>query len=277
LVLILQAAFLGIIQGLTEFIPISSSGHLVLIPKLFGWNVFVATKGVSTAFDVALHLGTLLALLVFFRRQWIVLIKAFFLSLRHRPADWDRYMKLAWMLILASIPAAIAGALLNNVIEDHFRTSGWVAILLLLGASVMAAAELLGKRDRDFSRLKMKDAGIVGGAQVLALFPGVSRSGITISAGMLDGLDREAAAHFAFLMAAPIIAGSGIYEALKLAKNGFPAHGPGIFIAGFITSALSGFVAIAWMMKYLKSHTLLPFIIYRVGLAALVFIILAAA
>jgi len=123
----------------------------------------------------------------------------------------------------------------------------------------------------------MKDAGIVGGAQVLALFPGVSRSGITISAGMLDGLDREAAAHFAFLMAAPIIAGSGIYEALKLAKNGFPAHGPGIFIAGFITSALSGFVAIAWMMKYLKSHTLLPFIIYRVGLAALVFIILAAA
>src|SRR5659263_177267 len=251
MVLFLQAALLGIVQGLTEFIPISSSGHLVLIPKLFGWNVFVATKGVSTAFDVALHLGTLLALLVFFRRQWIVLIKAFFLSLRHRPADWDRYMKLAWMLILASIPAAIAGALLNNVIEDHFRTSGWVAILLLLGASVMAAAELLGKRDRDFSRLKMKDAGIVGGAQVLALFPGVSRSGITISTGMLDGLDREAAAHFAFLMSAPIIAGAGLWQGQKLIRHGgFGGHA-GVFAAGFIASAIAGFFTIKYFLAFL--------------------------
>jgi undecaprenyl-diphosphatase len=276
LALILQAAFLGIIQGLTEFIPISSSGHLVLVPKLFGWNVFVATKGVSTAFDVALHLGTLLALLVFFRRQWIALIKAFFLSFSHRPADWDRNMRLAWMLVLASIPAAIAGALLSSVIENHLRTPAFVAIFLLCGAAAMVAAEVFGRRNREFGQLNVKDAGIVGCAQVLALAPGVSRSGITISAGMLDGLDREAAAHFAFLMAAPIIAGSGIYEALKLAKNGFPTSGPGVFAAGFITSALTGFVAIAWMLKYLKGHTLKPFIIYRIALAALVFIILAA-
>lgn len=275
--LILQAAFLGIIQGLSEFIPISSSGHLVLVPKLFGWNVFVATKGLSTAFDVALHMGTLLALLVFFRREWIALIRGFFLSFRHRPAAWDKSMRLAWMLVLASIPAAVAGALLNNIIEDHLRTPAWVAIMLLCGAAFMIAAEVFGKRSRDFGQLKVRDAGVVGCAQVLALAPGVSRSGITISAGMLDGLDREAAAHFAFLMAAPIIAGSGLYEAVKLAKNGLPAHGPGVFIAGFITSALTGFVAIAWMLKYLKTHTLLPFIIYRIALAALVFIILAVA
>jgi undecaprenyl-diphosphatase len=276
-VLILQAAFLGIIQGLTEFIPISSSGHLVLIPKLFGWDVFVATKGLSMAFDVALHLGTLLALLIFFRRQWIDLIKGFFLSLKHRPADWDKSMRLAWMLVLGSIPAAIAGALLNNVIEDHLRTPAWVAIMLLCGAAFMIAAEVFGRRDRDFQQLKVRDAGVVGFAQVLALAPGVSRSGVTISAGMLDGLDREGAAHFAFLLAAPIIAGSGIYEAVKLASEGFPALGPGVFIAGFITSALTGFAAIAWMLKYLKTHTLLPFIIYRIALAALVFLILAIA
>ncbi len=275
MVLILQAAVLGIVQGLTEFIPISSSGHLVLIPKLFGWNTFVATKGVSTAFDVALHLGTLLALLVFFRHEWIKLIQGFFRGFKHRPADWDFTSRMAWLLVLASIPAAIAGALLNNVIEDHLRVPAAVAICLLLGAAFMTAAEVYGKRNRGFKKINARDAGVVGFAQILALAPGVSRSGVTISAGMLDGLDREAAAHFAFLMAGPIIAGSGIYEAFKLAKNGFPAHGPGVFLAGFITAAISGFVAIGLMLKYLKSHTLLPFIIYRVALAALVFLILA--
>jgi len=275
-ILALQAAFLGIIQGLTEFIPISSSGHLVLVPKMFGWNTFVNTKGVSMAFDVALHLGTLLALLVFFRHEWMSLIKAFFRSFRHKPAEWDRAMRVAWMLVLASIPAAIAGAIFNNLIEDHLRTPFWVAMFLLLGAAAMIAAEAWGARNRNFRQLDARDAGVVGFAQVLALAPGVSRSGITISAGMLDGLDREAAAHFAFLMAAPIIAGSGLYEAYKLAGTGFPKAGPGVFIAGFITSAIAGLIAINWMLKWLQTRTLKPFIIYRVALAALVFIVLAA-
>jgi undecaprenyl-diphosphatase len=276
LVLALQAAFLGIIQGITEFIPISSSGHLVLIPRLFGWNTFVVTKGMTTAFDVALHMGTLLALLIFFRHEWVSLIKAFFKSFRHKPADWDRAMRVSWMLVLASIPAAIAGVLLNGLIEDHLRTSAWVAIMLILGALVMLAAEVFGSRERTFRELNARDATVLGFAQVLALFPGVSRSGITISAGMLDGLDREAATHFAFLMSAPIIAGSGLYEAVKLVKNGFPAHGPGVFVAGFITSAITGLLAIGFMMKFMKKHTLKPFIIYRVAVALLIFIILAA-
>ncbi|PKQ27729.1 MAG: undecaprenyl-diphosphatase UppP [Candidatus Anoxymicrobium japonicum] len=265
----LQAAFLGMIQGMTEFVPVSSSGHLVLIPRLFGW------PDQGMAFDVAVHMGTLLALLVFFRRDWIAVIKGFFRAFKRSPADWDGNMRLAWMLVLASIPAAIAGALLNNVIEENLRTPAWVAVFLLCGAAAMLAAEKMGRGLRGSGELKTRDAVVVGLAQTLALAPGVSRSGITISAGMLDGLNREAAARFAFLMAAPIIAGSGMYEALKLVKNGFPAQGPGVFAAGFAASAITGFFAVNFMLRYLKKRTLTPFIIYRVALAALAFAILA--
>lgn len=275
MVLALQAAFLGIVQGLTEFIPVSSSGHLVLVPGLFGWGTFVNTRGLSTTFDVALHMGTLLALLIFFRHEWISLIKAFFVSFRRRPADWNRAMRVAWMLVLASIPAAVAGALLSGFVEDHLRAPVSVGVFLVIGAVVMAAAEAFGSRSRDFKRLNARDATVVGFSQALALAPGVSRSGITISAGMLDGLDREAATHFAFLMSAPIIAGAGLYEGIKLVSNGFPPQGPGVFIAGFITSAITGLLAIGVMLKYMKKYTLRPFIAYRLALAVLVFIVVA--
>lgn len=276
MVLALQAAFLGIIQGLTEFIPVSSSGHLVLIPRLFGWDNFVAAEGMGTAFDVALHMGTLLALVIFFRHEWASLIKAFFRSFRHRPADWNRPMRVAWMLVLATIPAAVAGLLLGDFIEDNLRAPAAVAVCLIIGALVMMAAEGLGSRSRGIKELNARDATVVGFAQVLALAPGISRSGITISAGMLDGLDREAATHFAFLMSAPIIAGSGIYAGVKLVQNGFPPQGPGVFVAGFITSAITGLLAIGFMLKYMKRYTLKPFIIYRIALALIIFIILIA-
>jgi len=275
MVLALQAAFLGIVQGLTEFIPVSSSGHLVLVPGLFGWGTFVNTRGLSTTFDVALHMGTLLALLIFFRHEWVSLIRAFFMSFRRRPADWNRAMRVAWMLVLASIPAAVAGALLSGFVEDHLRAPVSVGVFLVIGAVVMAAAEAFGSRSRDFKRLNARDATVVGFSQALALAPGVSRSGITISAGMLDGLDREAATHFAFLMSAPIIAGAGLYEGIKLVRNGFPPQGPGVFIAGFITSAITGLLAIGVMLKYMKKYTLRPFIAYRLALAVLVFIVVA--
>lgn len=266
---VLQAAFLGVVQGLTEFIPISSSGHLVLIPRLFGWS------DPGMAFDVAVHLGTLLALLIFFRREWIAVIRGFFTSFAHKPSEWTRDMKLAWMLVLASIPAGIAGALLGDTIENHLRTPAWVAWMLLAGAAIMLAAELAGRRDRGFDRLLARDAGVVGLAQVLALAPGVSRSGVTISAGMFDGLTREAAARFAFLMAGPVIAGAGLWEGLKVAKHGFGASGPGVFVAGFIAAAVTGYVAIRFMLSYLRRGRLTPFIIYRVVVAYLVFAVLA--
>jgi undecaprenyl-diphosphatase len=261
---VLQAAVLGLIQGVTEFVPISSSGHLVLAPRLLGWH------DPGMAFDVAVHLGTLLALLVYFRREWVALIKGFFLSFARRPSQWTEDMRVAWFLVLASVPAAIAGALLNDSIENHLRTPAWVAVFLLVGAAIMTGAEAFGSRSRSFDQLRARDAGVVGVAQVLALVPGTSRSGITISAGMYDGLKREAAAKFAFLMAAPITAGAGLWEAQKLVRHGFPHAGPGVFAVGLITAAVTGFIAIKFMLGYLKHGTLVPFVIYRMALAFLV-------
>jgi undecaprenyl-diphosphatase len=262
----LQAVVLGIIQGLTEFLPVSSSGHLVLAPRLFGWN------DLGLSFDVALHLGTLLALLLFFRAEWIAIIKGFFTSFTVRPKSWSRDQRLAWMLVLASIPAGILGVLIG---EDHFRTPAWVALFLLGGSLIMVAAELLGSRSRGFDELRAWDAGTVGVAQAVALFPGISRSGVTISTGMLDGLDREAAARFAFLMSAPVIAGAGLWQAQKVIRGGGLSGQVGVMAAGFAASAAAGFFAIKYFLAFLRKHTLYPFVIYRVAVASAVFIVLA--
>lgn len=263
----LQAVLLGIIQGLTEFLPVSSSGHLVLAPRLFGWEYL------GLSFDVALHVGTLLALLVFFRKEWVALIRGFFSSFRARPAEWGRDQKLAWMIILASIPAGIAGALIG---EDHLSTPAWVAIFLLTGSLLMVAAELWGSRSRGFDDLKAWDAGTVGIAQAIALLPGISRSGITISTGMLDGLEREAAARFAFLLSAPVIAGAALWQGQKMIRGGGFAGQGWVFAAGFAASAVTGFFTIKFFLAFLKKHTLYPFVIYRVALATVVLIVLAA-
>lgn len=267
---VLQAVFLGFVQGMTEFIPISSSGHLVLAPRALGWS------DPGLAFDVAVHLGTLLALLVYFRVEWIRIIRGFFASFASRPSAWTFDMKLSWMLVLASIPAGLAGALLGDAIEENLRTPAWVAVFLLAGAAMMVAAEALGRRSRDFSRLRARDAGVMGLAQVLALAPGVSRSGATISAGMYDGLNREAAAKFAFLMSGPVIAGAGIWQGLQLVRDGFPkTTGPAVFAAGFAASAVTGFFAIKLLLGYLRRGTLIPFVIYRLVLAWIVFAVIA--
>lgn len=269
--MILQAAFLGIVQGITEFLPISSTGHLILIPEIFGW------KDMGLAFDVALHMGTLLALLIYFRREWLEVIRGFFKSFRVKPKEWEPDSRLAWMLVLATIPAAVAGAASADFIEGHLRTPFWVTSFLVAGSIIMIAAEVFGKKERDFGGLLARDAVTVGFAQVVAIVPGVSRSGVTISAGMLDGLNREAAARFAFLMAAPIIGGAGLWEAVKVARHGLGGTPAGAFTAGFFTSAVIGFLAIKFMLRYLRKRSLAPFIVYRLALAAAVFIYLAVA
>ncbi len=267
---VLQAIVLGIVQGLTEFLPVSSSGHLLLVQRLFGWHDFQMSLQLS--FDVALHIGTLLALLIFFRKEWIALIKAFFTSFVVSPHDWARDQRLAWMIVLASIPAGIAGVLIG---EDHLSTPAWVAIFLLGGSLIMIAAEVWGSRSRGFDDLRAWDAGTVGIAQAIALLPGISRSGITISTGMLDGLNREAAAHFAFLLSAPVIAGAGLWQGQKMIRHGgFGGHA-GVFLAGFIASAVTGFFTIKIFLSFLRKHTLYPFVIYRVAVAAVVLIVLA--
>lgn len=264
----LKAVVLGIVQGLTEFIPVSSSGHLVLVPKLFGWS------DPGLAFDVVLHLGTLLAVLAYFRKEWVTVIRGFFTSLAVRPSEWDGSQRLAWLLILATIPAAVAGAALSGFFDDHLRSAASVAAFLAVGSLAILAAELWSKRPRTFEDIRARDAGAMGILQVVALAPGMSRSGITMSAGMFSGIDREAAARFSFMMSAPVIAGAGVVEAVKVARQGFGGVTAGMLIAGFVTSAVVGFLTVKYLLRYLRRGSLAPFAIYGLAVAAAVFLLL---
>jgi len=266
---LLRAAVLGIVQGLTEFIPVSSSGHLVIVPRLFGWG------DPGLAFDVALHVGTLLAVLLYFRAEWVRVIRGFFSSLVVRPSRWEAEQRLAWMLVLATVPAAAAGVLLSGVVEDRLRGLAPVAVCLVIGACAMTLAELLKRGRRGFGRIKALDAGSMGLAQVAALAPGLSRSGITMSAGMVCGLEREAAARFSFMMLAPVTAGAGLYEAVDVARNGLGGSTWGMVAVGFASSAVVGFFTVKYLLGYLRKRTLMPFIIYSLAVASAILLVLA--
>lgn len=264
-----QALILGVVQGLTEFIPVSSSGHLVLIPKLFGWG------DPGLAFEVALHIGTLLAVLVYFWRDWAAVITGFFSSLRARPSRWSARQRLSWLLILATIPAAIAGALLSDYFEHHLRGLGSVGLFLLVGAALMAAAEAFGRGRLGFTEIRARDAGAMGILQAAALIPSLSRSGATMSAGMLSGLDREASARFSFMMLAPVTAGAGLLELVKVSKDGLEGVTVGAVAVGFVTAAIVGFLTIKYLLSYLRRGTLMPFVIYSLVVGSAILLMLA--
>jgi undecaprenyl-diphosphatase len=268
----IQAAVLGLVQGLTEFIPISSSGHLILLPWLFKWNdPFID----SLAFSVMLHMGTLVALLVYFWRDWLVLVPAGLASIRDRRIGDDPDRRLGWLIVVATIPALIVAPLLNDTIESHIREAATVAILLCVGAAIMWLADRWGTRQREMESLSYAGAFGIGVAQVLALVPGISRSGVSISGGLFLGLNREAAARFSFLMATPVVAGAGLWEARKLV-TGEAGVTPewNLVLIGFVAAALSGLVAIRFMLAFLRRQPLTAFIVYRVLAAILVFIVL---
>src|SRR6476619_7966081 len=211
-----QALVMGITQGLTEFLPVSSSGHLIIVPFLFGWNDPFIT---SLAFSVMLHIGTLAALLVYFRAEWARLVPAGFATIRDRSFRGDPDRRLAWLLVAATIPAAIAGFLLSDVIETAFREVGLVAVTLVVGAIILWLADRWGGQTKGVGDVTFPVAITIGAAQALALVPGISRSGISISAARFAGLNREAAARFSFLMATPITIGAAIFEIRKLATG----------------------------------------------------------
>ncbi len=263
-----QAIVMGLVQGLTEFLPVSSSGHLIIVPALLGWDSpFID----SLAFSVMLHLATLLALLLFFRTDWLRLIPAWFASLRDRSIGGDPDRKLAWLLFLSTIPAVIAGLLLNDLIEGAFRSVGLVAVTLVIGAAILWLAERVGSRTRRMSELGVSGAIGIGAAQALALVPGISRSGISISAGLFAGLDRESAARFSFLMATPITAGAGIFELRKviIGEAGVDvAIAP--LLAGMASALVAGLLAISFLLRFLRTNPTTVFIVYRVLLAAVV-------
>jgi undecaprenyl-diphosphatase len=270
--LILQALIMGIVQGLTEFLPVSSSGHLVIVPWLFGWDDAFIT---SLAFSVMLHLGTLIALLAYFRADWLRIIPAGLATIRDRSFRDDPDRKLAWLLVAATVPAAIVGFLFSDFFETQVRQIGLVAVTLIVGGVILWIADRVGRQDRTVADVTFPIAVGIGAAQTLALIPGISRSGISISAGRLAGLDRPSAARFAFLMATPITAGAIVFEARKLltGEAGVDvAIGP--LIVGMVTSMVAGFVAIHFMLRYLRTRSLDIFVWYRFALAAVVIALL---
>jgi len=265
---LVQAIVLGIVQGLTEFLPVSSSGHLIVVPALLGWDdPFIE----SLAFSVMLHVATLLALLIYFRSDWLRLIPAGLATIRDRSFRGDPDRKLAWLLAASTVPAVIVGVLLDDLVETAFREPRLVAMTLVAGAVVLWVADRLGSKQREISGLTFRAAIGIGAAQALALVPGVSRSGISISAGLFAGLDREAAARFAFLMATPITAGAGLWELRKIVSGEVDVALPIVpLLAGMATSLVAGLLAIAVLMRYLRTNGVGIFVAYRIALAALV-------
>ena len=250
---VFQSIILGIVQGLTEFLPVSSSAHLILVPWLFQW------PDPGLAFDVALHLGTLLALLVYYWREWLDMG----LSLASGKAFPRR---LLFLLIIASIPGAIIGVLLEKQAETVFRSPLLIAGTLAILGLILWIADSVGAKNRRLQDLTIFDALIIGLSQALAIIPGVSRSGATITMARFLGVERADAANFSFLMATPIIAGAGLHEAHNFLREGVSAQ----LGWGFAASALFGVLAIAGLLRFVQTRTYRPFAIYRIGLAVLI-------
>ena len=256
-----HALVLGLVQGFTEFLPISSSGHLELVPRAFGWSR--PEGSAAQAFDVALHFGTLLAVVVHFRHG---------LHAARNRSTASTEGRLAWLFIVSAIPASVAGLVLNSWIDERLGTLkviGWSLIgfgLLLLVADRAA-------QKRPLQSLTLRDATTIGCAQVLALNPGTSRSGITISAGRLLGLEREAAVRFSFVMGIPVIFGAFVYEMAQLVSDGVPDGLAGAMVAGGVTSLLSGWLAVAGLLRFVQTRSFTPFVVYRVILGVVVLVV----
>ena len=265
--LIFQSLVMGIVQGLTEFLPISSSGHLIIVPWLFGWtDPFLE----SLAFSVVLHGGTLAALLVYFRDDWRRLIPDGLATIRDRSFQGDPDRRLAWLLVASTVPAVIAALLFNDIIETNVRQVGLVALLLVVAAAILWAADRWGPRTHTIERLTFRGATGIGLAQALALIPGVSRSGISISAALFAGLDRADAARYSFLMAMPVTAMAVVYETFKLLKGDVGGVEPVAMLVGVVSSFVAGMLAISFLLRYLRTRSYNIFVVYRLVLAAIV-------
>jgi undecaprenyl-diphosphatase len=260
-----QAILLGILQGVTEFLPISSSGHLVIVPHLLGW------PDPGLALDTMLHMGTLLAIIAFFWAELWRLVKAAVASLQRRSLS-DPQARMAWGIVLATIPGAVVGFMLQDTVERLFAMPRAAAALLLGTAALLIVAEYAGARARPVTSLSWLDALLIGVAQTLAIAPGISRSGATISAAVLLGFRREDAAQFSFLLGVPIMLGSGLYQLVELVTTPATTGSPraGLVVAGVIAAALAGYLAIAGLLALLRRWGLYVFALYCAILGSLV-------
>ncbi len=273
---VLQAALVGLLQGLTEFIPVSSSAHLELVPWMAGWEDGGLVG--SLAFDVFLHLGTLVALLTYFARDWVRYIGAWWASVRERRVGADPERRMAWLLVLATVPAAFIGFGLEDLIAETFHGDSDAARLaiagfLVLGAVALWLADWLGRGQRDLDKLNAPAALTIGLSQAAALLPGISRSGATITAGLALGLTRESAARFSFLLATPITAGAGLYGSRRLLAEAHTATEWVAIGVGFAVAAAAGIVAIGFLLSWLRTRSVAVFSIYRIALAAVVVVL----
>jgi undecaprenyl-diphosphatase len=258
-----HALLLGAVQGLTEFFPVSSSGHLLLVPWLAHWTYLIAHPDLNKTFDVALHVGTLVGALVYFRRDVARYMAALVHSVRTRRVE-SNDERLAWLLILASIPGAIAGALGEQFVDTHLGKPAIIAVWLAVFGVILFVVDRRARDAREMGTLGVGDALWMGAAQVLALSPGVSRSGVTITAARARGLGRETAVRFSFLMSLVIIGGAGVYKGLGVAAHGLPSGFAMPFLAGMIAAALTGTAAIAVTIRLVQRHSFGVFAAYRV-------------
>lgn len=249
------AILTGAVQGLTEFLPVSSTGHLIILENFAN----ISQKEFGLAFDASLHLGTLVAIILFFYKDYINMLTQ----------KKDMLIK----IIVATIPAAVFGLMFQDVIDSTFRATTLVAVAMILFSFVIILAEVMGKKTKKPANLKLTDAFIIGLSQSIALIPGVSRSGATISAGLFLGLNREEAAKFAFLLSGPIIAGAGGVKFLHVAFSHPDIPERGFFLIGMVFSAIFGYLTIKYFLKYLSSHNLYPFIAYRIIFGLLLLIL----
>lgn len=259
---LIHAFVLGIVQGIGEFLPISSSGHLVVVPYIFGWDY----QGIN--FDVALHMGTVLAILVYFWRDWMIIFSEA-LSPTDTPNKNDKFnypSNLLWIILLASIPAAIAGYFLQDLAAHALRNPLLVALMLAVFALLLWVVDAVNRNQDKIKNLSYSKGFLIGIAQAIALFPGVSRSGVTATAGMLLNLNRESAMRFSFLLATPAVVGAFILTLKDLTSTNIDTA----FLVAIATSAVAGFLSIKYLLRYLSKHSFLPFVIYRIALAILI-------
>jgi undecaprenyl-diphosphatase len=255
---ILHAVVLGALQGFAEVLPISSSAHLILVPWLLQWP----ESGLT--FDVALHLGTFIALAIYFRRDIVEMTVAFFEALTSRSLGTPA-KRLPFLIIAATVPAAIAGKLLEHQVEEIFRSNPLlIASVLIVFGIILGVVDIAGRKRLVLDDIRPASALTIGLFQCLALIPGVSRSGITITAGLMMGFTRESAARFSFLLSLPIVAGAALLKTLHLAQHGIPA-GEGVpMLVGILVSAITGYISVAFLLKFVQKHSISPFVWYRV-------------
>jgi undecaprenyl-diphosphatase len=264
-----QSIVMGIIQGLTEFLPISSSGHLVIVPHLLGWQF---SEEQTFVFDVLVQWGTLLAVVVYYWSDLIRILVGFVRALLARQPFGNQDARLGWYLILATIPATVIGLFLKDSVQSAFSSFRATGAFLLLTAGILIVAEIVGQRRRTLTEIRWVDALWIGVAQVISLFPGVSRSGATIAGGMTRNLDRPAAARFSFLMSVPVMLGAGVLALKDLAGMSDMAALVPPLVAGFVTAFVFGYIAIRWLIGYLSRHSLYVFAAYCAFIGVLIIV-----